>query len=88
MVWKHSGGGCMMGDAGEFPCDDSYRNIDTNETVTFETTREAHFKMPHEVEKLSELSTLEGVGKDDRLCCDHESKLCRTELGLGCDSGS
>lgn len=64
MVWRHVGGGCMVDPAEasdpDFPCDDQYENED-GDWAYFDTTREAHFSMPEEVDSLDEVEGLPGV---------------------------
>lgn len=59
--WIHTGGGCLLTGAGDFPCDDVYENEETTDIVVFETTQEAHLNMPSDVTDLELLKKMPGV---------------------------
>ena len=61
MAWKHVGGGCMFSGGGPLPCDDTYRNTETGEEVSFESTYFKHATMPLEVESLDEIRAMSDV---------------------------
>ena len=65
--WEHTGGGCdlmALAAGDQYPCDDSYENTVTHETVEFFTTREAHANMPDVVDNLSQIRRMKGVKKN------------------------
>jgi hypothetical protein len=65
-VWRHTGGGCTVGEAAEgssHPCDDTYENINTGHEITFQTTQTAHTKMPSMAKSLENIEKRAGVKK-------------------------
>jgi hypothetical protein len=63
-LWQHIGGGCMVGRFAkgvEYPCDESYENVETGEEAALSTTERAHASIPHEASCLRDLTQRPGV---------------------------
>ena len=60
-MWKHTGGGCMLGTNDAHPCDDTYVDSETGDTLELRCTVDAHFAMPFEASSKEGLLGLPGV---------------------------
>lgn len=60
-MWKHTGGGCMLMTQDTYPCDDTYENSETGETLELRCTVDAHFAMPFAAQSKESLLGLPGV---------------------------
>lgn len=60
-MWKHTGGGCMLGTQDTYPCDDTYVDSETGDTLELRCTVDAHFAMPFVASSKEGLLGLPGV---------------------------
>jgi hypothetical protein len=66
-MWILCGGGCLVGEASRYPCDDTYENEKTGEEVIVFSTTERHFSMPEKVRSMDQIYKLSGVKKGPKI---------------------